>query len=182
MISVSKRHNKQKTSPARTAEQQKTDIMMMSFQLSKQTDKLKPWVITAAGMWILGSVGLIIALLILLGNILSLTTVNPGPVFIAAGVCLLLMLILIIITGQLWRHRRVTSQIKSLIEKDTSADFRHLNEYFSNQPALRQKDQAKNLMTSLLHFADGQTHLLDMTNVIIPMSRLSPQRVVTKSK
>lgn len=58
--------------------------MMMSFQLAQKTDKLKPLIMCAAGAWILGSVGLIIALLILLGNMFNLLTFNLGMIFIIA--------------------------------------------------------------------------------------------------
>ena len=177
MITTTKRHRHRSTSSIRSAQQQKTDIMMMSFQLAKKTDRLKPLVMCAAGAWILGSVGLIIGLLILLGNMFSLFTINPGIIFIISGVLLVLMFVIIIIAGMLWKHQQITGVIKQLIACDSSKDFRHLTEYFTNQPALRHNDQANNLLVSLLHFADGQTHLLDMTNVIILMSRLSPTQV-----
>lgn len=151
--------------------------MMMSFQLSEKTDQLKPLIMSAAGAWILGSVGLIIGLLILLGNMFNLFMINPGIIFIIAGVLLALMFAMIITAGMIWKHQQITGIIKQLIACDSSADFRHLTDYFANQPALRHNDQAKNLLVSLLHFADGQTHLLDMTNVIILMSRLSPEQV-----
>ena len=151
--------------------------MMTSFQLAQKTDKLKPLILCAAGMWILGSVGLIIGLLILLGNMFNLFMINPGIIFIIAGVLLLLTFVIIIIAAMLWKHQQITGIIKKLIACDSSKDLRHLTEYFTNQPALRHNDQANNLLVSLLHFADGQTHLLDMTNVIILMSRLSPKQV-----
>lgn len=153
---------------------------MMSFQLSEKTDQLKPLIMSAAGAWILGSVGLIIGLLILLGNIFDLLTINPGIIFIIAGILLILALVMIIIAGMIWKHQQITGIIKQLIACDSSADLRHLTDYFTNQPVLRHNDQAKNLLVSLLHFADGQTHLLDMTNVIILMSRLSPKQVSTQ--
>lgn len=151
--------------------------MMMSFQLAQKTDKLKPLIMCAAGAWILGSVGLIIALLILLGNMFNLLTFNPGMIFIIAGILLIMMFVIIIIAGMIWKHMQIAGIIKKLIACDSSADLRHLTEYFTNQPALRNNNQSQNLLASLLHFADGQTHLLDMTNVVILMSRLSPKQV-----
>ena len=179
MITTTKRHRHRSTSSIRSAAQQKTDIMMMSFQLAKKTDRLKPLILCAAGAWILGSVGLIIGLLILLGNMFDLFMINPGIIFIIAGVLLVLMFVIIIIAGMLWKHQQITGIIKKLIACDSSKDLRHLTDYFTNQPALRHNDQANNLLASLLHFADGQTHLLDMTNVVILMSRLSPKQVST---
>lgn len=98
-------------------------------------------------------------------------------IFIIAGILLIMMFVIIIIAGMIWKHMQIMGIIKKLIACDSSADLRHLTEYFANQPALRNNNQSQNLLASLLHFADGQTHLLDMTNVAILMSRLSPKQV-----
>lgn len=107
----------------------------------------------------------------------NLLTFNPGMIFIIAGILLIMMFVIIIIAGMIWKHMQITGIIKKLIACDSSADLQHLTEYFTNQPALRNNNQSQNLLASLLHFADGQTHLLDMTNVVILMSRLSPKQV-----
>lgn len=162
-------------SKARTAEQQQADITLQTLKLAKLAAKIKPWLLAFAGTWIFISIGLMLILICLL---LAMFTKIILPVNGSALLLLILAILSIIpliVIGRLWKQLKMSEELQVLLACDTSNDFRQISKFFHQQPLLRQNDQADNLITAILNFADGKMHLFDMSNIIILMSRLDSQ-------
>lgn len=162
-------------SKARTAEQQQADIILQTLKLAKLAAKIKPWLLIFAGMWIFISIGLMLILVCLLLAMFTkiILPVNGGALvlFILA----ILSVIPLLMIGHLWKKLKMTEEIQALLACDTSSDFQQIDKYFHKQPMLRLNNQADNLITAILNFADGKMHLFDMSNIIILISRLDSQ-------
>lgn len=162
-------------SKARTAEQQQADIMLQTLKLAKLAAKIKPWLLIFAGMWIFISIGLMLILVCLLLAMFTkiILPVNSGALLLF--ILAILSVIPLLMIGHLWKKLRMTEELQVLLACDTSNDFRQINKYFRKQPIFRLNNQADNLITAILNFADGKMHLFDMSNIIILISRLDSQ-------
>ena len=160
---------------ARTAEQQQVDIMLQTLKLAKLAAKIKPWLLIFAGMWIFISVGLMLILVCLLLAMFTkiILPVNGGALLLF--ILAILSVIPLVVIGHLWKKLQMTEELQALLACDTSNDFRQINKYFHKQPMFRLNNQADNLITAILNFADGKMHLFDMSNIIILISRLDSQ-------
>lgn len=162
-------------SKARTAEQQQADITLQTLKLAKLAAKIKPWLLAFAGTWIFISIGLMLILICLLLAMFTkiILPVNGGALLLL--ILAILSIIPLVIIGRLWKRLKMSEELQALLACDTSNDFRQISKFFRQQPLLRQNDQADNLITAILNFADGKMHLFDMSNIIILMSRLDSQ-------
>lgn len=162
-------------SKARTADQQQADITLQTLKLAKLAAKIKPWLLAFAGTWIFISIGLMLILICLLLAMFTKIILPVNSSVLLLLILAILSIIPLVIIGRLWKRLNMSEELQVLLACDTSNDFRQISKFFYQQPLLRQNNQADNLITAILNFADGKMHLFDMSNIIILMSRLDSQ-------